>query len=304
MGKTNVANVWLQTRDRKVIKGNQVLNIGDIVHYHDKAGKNGAEKYTGTWRVLGARNGELLIMSAEDVSNKHFNVKRTIKEGKKAYINGINELNKICKVYGTGIGATGSRSITVEDVNRVTGYNKKTYKQLIGVDKKIKYGESITYYWDTMSKKRKYPYYTSRRGQTGNLTNIHSKFVYHNGTIWQESKLHATLPKGRQKICTLTQTGYEYDVDKETTLKSTEEAYKMLFGCDNARYWLASTYVDACSFCACFGLRIVIDGGVRSGGFVFSDGDYSRRAFDVRAVVTLKSNIKFEGTAASGYEIK
>ena len=37
--------------------------------------------------------------------------------------NGVEELNKICAIYGTGEGAIGARSVNVDDVNWITGYN-------------------------------------------------------------------------------------------------------------------------------------------------------------------------------------
>ncbi len=53
---------WLQTKDRTVVKGNTVLNIGDYVNY-----VSGVSGYTDTngWQVLGAENGELLVMSSK-----------------------------------------------------------------------------------------------------------------------------------------------------------------------------------------------------------------------------------------------
>ena len=61
-----------------------MLNIGDDIKYHDTAGKNGTEKYTKGWKVLGAENGELLIMSADDVEvSEYFNSDLDLEEGKK-----------------------------------------------------------------------------------------------------------------------------------------------------------------------------------------------------------------------------
>ena len=242
-------------------------------------------------------------MSDSDVDSKYFNSDYTLEGGKKAYTNGISELNTICEVYGTGTGATGARSITVEDVDRVTGYDKTTYELVVG-SYKIKYGESITYYWDTTSANQKKPYYETGQGLTGNLSGEHSKFVYHDGSTWQESVMPTTLPTDKQKICTLTQTYYYYDVDVKTTLKNTEETFKMLFGNDDTYYWLASSYVGPAPWDTGFGLRQV-EGGLVSGvNFVDSIGDGSSIDNGVRAVVTLGSNINLVSTAASGYEIK
>ena len=39
----DIAKGWLLTKNKKVIKGNIQLNIGDIVKYEDKAGENGSK---------------------------------------------------------------------------------------------------------------------------------------------------------------------------------------------------------------------------------------------------------------------
>ena len=304
----DIAKGWLQTKNRTVVKGDRVLNIGDTVNYDETNGGKTTVQKDVNWKVLGAENGELLIMSTDDVDAKYFNSDYTLEGGQEAYTNGINELNTICKVYGKGKGATGARSITIEDVDRVTGYDKTTYETSLGTGK-IKYGESITYYWDTTTDTQKKPYYETGRGLTGNLGTVHTTIVYHDGSTWQESVMPTTLPTDKQKICTLTQTYYYYDVDQKTTLTKTNadgktnEAYKMLFGNDDTYYWLASSMVYGISSSADFGLRFVRDGDVRGNDFVYSYGSYHFNGLGVRAVVTLKSNTKLEGTAASGYEI-
>ncbi len=262
----NINNVWIQKTDRTVVKGEKVLKIGSTIDYTDKAGENGAEKYTGDWKVLGAENGELLIMSAENVTTQVFNYNlQKVEEGKKAYERALDDLKKICEPYGTGAYATGARSITVEDVDRVTGYDKTTYERISG-SYKIKYGESITYYWDNTSGKEEYPYYKTSRIE-GNLGSSHSSFIYHNGKEWVTSTKPTSLTD-KQEICTLTQTFYSYDVDNTTNLVQGTDAYNMLFGNDNVSYWLASTFFDGFWLAASFGLRIVHLGYVDGYGFV------------------------------------
>ena len=304
----DIAKGWLQTKDRTVIKGNQVLNIGDVIKYHDKAGESGAEKYTKGWKVLGAENGELLIMSDSNVvSKKKFNSAKTLEGGQETYINGINELNTICVVYGTGEGATGARSITIEDVDRVTGYDKTTYENTLG----IKYGEQITYYWDTTAANQKKPYYEPSGGITRNLSSEHTKFVDHDGKLWQESILPTILPTEKQKICTLTQTDYEYWVDQKTTLTKTNKdgtenkAYKMLFGTGWEYYWLASSYIGVTATYFGFGLHCVDTSHVAGHYFVGSRGEGYGYEYNygVRAVVTLASNVSLTGNSTSGYDI-
>ena len=304
----DIAKGWLQTKNRTVVKGDRVLNIGDTVNYDETNGGKTTVQKDVNWKVLGAENGELLIMSTDDVDAKYFNSDYTLEGGQEAYTNGINELNTICKVYGKGKGATGARSITAEDVDRVTGYDKITYEGSLGTGK-IKYGESITYYWDTTTDTQKKPYYETGRGLTGNLNSNHTKFVYHDGSTWQESVMPTTLPTERQKICTLTQTYYYYHADNITLTKTNTDgtankAYNMLFGSsEEHKYWLASSFVDTNAKSAYFGLRIVNSGSVYGDASISSRGGGSVHDFGIRAVVLLSPSVSLTGTSDSGYEI-
>ena len=304
----DIAKGWLQKSDRTVVKGDQVLNIGDTVNYDETNGGKTTVQKDVNWRVLGAENGKLLIMSYEDVTTKTFNEGKTLEGGKLAYVNGISELNTVCKAYGKGTGAVDARSITIEDVDRVTGFDKTKFEYLDD-GKKIKYGESTTYYWDTLADTQNKPYYETGRGLTGNLNSNHTKFVYHDGSTWQESVMPTTLPTERQKICTLTQTYYYYHADNITLTKTNTDgtankAYNMLFGSsEEHKYWLASSFVDTNAKDAYFGLRIVNSGIVYGDASISSRGGGSVHDFGIRAVVLLSPSVSLTGTSDSGYEI-
>lgn len=60
-----VMNPWVQNKTevtKKLKSGTVTLNVGDNYTYDC-----GVEGYTGAWKVLGAENGKLLIMSTVDV---------------------------------------------------------------------------------------------------------------------------------------------------------------------------------------------------------------------------------------------
>ena len=38
----------------------------------------------------------------------------------------VDEINNISKLYGQGKGANNARSINIEDINKITGYNPET----------------------------------------------------------------------------------------------------------------------------------------------------------------------------------
>ena len=131
-----VMNPWVQNKTevtKKLKSGTVTLNVGDNYTYDC-----GVEGYTGAWKVLGAENGKLLIMSTENVGTLTL-------EGKNGYNNGISKLSEMCEPYGRN-----ARSITVEDINRVTGYNPTTYEHIdgkkIGVNNVTSITVKNTYY--------------------------------------------------------------------------------------------------------------------------------------------------------------
>ena len=302
----DVARGWLQTKERTVVKGDQVLNIGDIVNYDETNGGKVSVLTDVGWKVLGAQNGNLIIMSDKDVTTKAFNENKTEDGGKLAYSNGINELNDACKVYGEGIGAIEARSITIEDVDRVTGYDKTTYEQAL--DKlgttQISYGENITYYLDTTTDTQKKPYYETEKGQTGNLIDEHTKFIYHDGKAWQEITIPISLPTQKTKICTLKNDYYFYEADKKTTLKQEDKAYKLLFGNGDFEYWLASPIVYVGYGFAGFGLRLIYNNKVSGTAFVKTNGEgFGGSVRGIRAVVVLDQDISLTGSSDTSWKI-
>ena len=118
-----------------VKKGSLELKIGDYVN--DK-GTQSVSGFDGKWRVLGVEDGQLLLVTdtyyapfEEDTTN---GITRSSSgsvgpdlyglqlSGKDGYDNGANRLKKIGEQYNNSKLEKG-RSITVEDINKITGYN-------------------------------------------------------------------------------------------------------------------------------------------------------------------------------------
>ena len=269
----DIAKGWLLTKNKKVIKGNIQLNIGDIVKYEDKAGENGSKKYSGNWIVFGVEDGKLIIMSDENITTKQFNSENTVEGGKAAYTAGVDELNEICKAYGTGEGAEYARSIVVEDIDKLTDYDKTTYKK----GEIDEYGNKVTYYLDTTEANKNKPYYTSSNMLEGNLTRLHDSFTWYDGTSWHTQNISSDLPTSRQKIATIQSTYYSYDA-------------KSVLG-DNNIYWLAGGAVRTSTDTIRYGIRYVNDGFVTTSWMVRNDTvDYTG---GVRAIVVFKSDTSF-----------
>ena len=231
----------------------------------------GVDGYTGSWKVLGAENGKLLIMSTVDVGTLQLS-------GKEGYNTGISQLNTICAPYGTE-----ARSITVEDINRVTGYDPTNQGDgtVYGAEQFQEYGNKVTYTASGSSA-------TNGKNYTGSISYEH--------------------PDGRKigtdnvTSITVESTGYYYYPYSLTASSSTtgeckgiatdSSAYKLLFrnadDSANCSYWLASSYVDAGSIASGFALRRVDSGGGVNGyNLWYSDGDSGNPSLGVRAVVPL-----------------
>ena len=207
--------------------------------------------YTAGWRVIGVKNGELQLISADIVSSE--SSQYYYLRGKNGYQYGPEELNAISAMYGRGKGATGAKSITIEDINKITGYDPTNTGdgKPFGTGN-IQYGNKVTYFWDGTDK----PYYEYGEGtnkKTGNLLDEHNIFNWYDGTQWQSSLKSTTASTtNREKIAELmndyysyyptTLTAYENGILKGIKKESNE--WKLLFektSGNGKRYWLAST---------------------------------------------------------------
>ena len=262
----NPTGNWTQNKT-SVTNGTKTYNVGDDYTYDC-----GVEGYTGGWKVLGAENGKLLIMSTVDVGTLQLS-------GKDGYNTGISQLNTMCAQYGTN-----ARSIKVEDINRVTGYapTNQGDGKVFGAGEFYEYGNKVTY---TASGS------TATNGKT-NTTAI-SKYEHPDGR---------KIGTDNVTSITVESTAYYYYPYSLTTSSSTtgeckgiatdSPAYKLLFrkadDSANCSYWLASSYVHADSNVSYFGLRRVNSGGLVGRYYLWSSGDGARApSLGVRAVVSL-----------------
>ncbi len=232
--------------------------------------------YTDGWRVLGIDEdtNEILLVSEKIVqttSNEYFCLR-----GQTGYQYGVEELNNICAIYGTGTGASGARSINVDDINKITGYDPTNTGTGLayGSGYIYEYGNQVTYTNNGSS------IAYSGSNEISDTTSNYSEFRYFEGNTWK------SLVSGEST--TLTNTGYYYfPVTLATTRSSSEDVkgisadsteYEMLFEetYNEQFYWLASTYTYTDSGNALFGLRYVVNAGVYYFNNLFSsDGDES-----------------------------
>lgn len=243
--------VWVQTKDFKVVKEGVSFEIGETVKYHDASGIRNKDLYKGKWQVLGVdKNGKLLLVSSENVTEYFFNQKGSLEGGMESYTNSIDKLDKICEAYGKGKGAVYGRCIRAEDINKITGFNESKYKNF---GKKIRYKNELN-----------------------------KEFMWHDGKVWNSTDCEQTI--------TLIKTDYLYKVKEDTQLSpiTHKNIYNMLFGKDNKCYWLASKVIYPSQKTICFGIRNVCNGNVGYTSFVNSNGKAKAFCSGVRAVVALE----------------
>ena len=307
------------------------MKVGDYVDYDptleakasdltytstaDKTGADSDQEFNATtyksagygWRILGVSNGKIRLISEEFIgAGTYTDSNRTYYtlKGQKGFINGIEELNKISAIFGHGKGAEKATSITVEDINAITGYNPTTAKY--GEGNSYEYGNKVTY---------------TRGEGTQNTFNYYDK----------TNKTFKALTSGSTEITSTYYYYYAGEFGKNNGTDGTSavddiynlnETYKMLFGYDKVgsdngfrnftngkceqKYWLASDYAYAEPYFVKWGLRYVNDGYVNR-NYLCDSGGYesSYSSYGVRPVVSLKSDVSLEwNETAKEWKIK
>ena len=270
-------NAWKQEKT-KVIKGNTTLNVGDTITNFTAGGK--------AWQVLGAENGKLLLTTTEYVvTSKTMSESELVwDKATSSYKNAEDELNKIC-VDNINLDnltdeikskVTEVRSMKVEDINRVTGYNPATTGdgKVFGEGELYQYGNKVTY---SMNASGKVAYSSAIKSSD---TSGYSQFWAPNTSVNVTSSY------------TVTSTDYYCIVRKDTGLAESSDAYKLLFGNDDEYYWLASSCVRAYEGYARFSLMAVVEGQVQGTYLWDTREGESNSNWGVRPVVSLTSDFQ------------
>ena len=254
-------------------------------------GQIGKQKFTSSssikWRVLSkdTSTGEVVLISENSINTD--SGKEYYLGGGIGYLYAEEELNRICSIYGHGVGAntsksfnyvtgdtiegttvgtitgSGARSINVDDVNKICGVTPST--ALDSKYGKAPYTKSI--------------YYPTKSTSTG----------------------YSTSAASRTDVYTF------YSYKASYYLSNTTEAYKMLFidtaDSSNIAYWLASRCVDSVSGRSSFYVRDVSSGRVyyNALGYGYSSrfSEHSN-SYGVRPIVYLKSTVLTSGKDSDG----
>ena len=258
------------------------LHIGDYVNYNPLNFKDGTLEKDKTassstdengysdqtfsintdtkWRVLGEDDrGQILIVSADPVkkdmgetNNPYFYLK-----GAKGYINAETALERISKIYGHGVGATGARSLKIEDVNKICGVTVGSKGLTPAVDESGDFGTTQSY-TDQYASPEDY-----LAGKRSNFSKTSNAYRYE---------------------------GYNSLLKTATNTRAYETIF---FKKQTKKYnWLASRSVGVGSHCAGFCGGNVSYGYASMSYSVFnSDGHEFENSNAVRPVVSLKSDV-------------
>ena len=201
-------------------------------------------------------------------------------QGAESYINCVNTLNKVCGVYNNPDLAEETRSITIEDINRIGG--------IVVEDNKV---------------------YKKDNPDTNidGLGSLGKSYSYEAGDYAPENYMndvYGTNVTRKSAGDEVNSDAYAYTYE---SLGANERVYNMLFSETTLTdkhakcYWRASPGSFVYSDSAAFGPGYVRDGCVFRGDtyLFFSDGYWGVYRLAVRPVVSLKSEITIEEVAKS-----
>ena len=290
------------------------IKIGDYVSYD--AGENSItlKEYTGEdgsndmteqdvtikstssmkWQVLGA-SGNVLELVSEDVVNPEGKTGFSL-YGAYSYLKGEEILNNACSVFGKGEGATKSRSMVADDIDKITGYDKtksfgNIYVTLTGGYFKAPYGTKITY---NNTFKISLPHYTSNDVLSGNEELTTGK-IFHPDI--DSGSVEGQYRYKKQKEVTLTATSYSYTFDeyKDKLDSNVLSMIKKSHWLANKSEALANSYVSygmKCSSNGISGCTLYVAGDDMTIWDYKYYGDYEINGkYSLRPVVELKANI-------------
>ena len=137
------------------------------------------------WRLLGTtEDGKLMIVATNIV--KPENKQGYEISGADGYENATEELNRIGALYGQGYGAIGGRSITLKDINKITGYNATA-------------GETKTYNSNNVSKNG-FRFFDEANNKWALLTNLFSNVTKSITNTFYEYSVNSISSKAMQTI--------------------------------------------------------------------------------------------------------
>ena len=283
-----------------VKNGKQEIDVGTVINYMPEGVGN--TNYKGGWKILGAdEQGRLLILSNDSITGNMMTMGDSdFDKAAESYINALVNIQNAVNTYKDGKIGILVRSITAEDIDALTGFDKT--KHNIGTIRE--YGNVITYSWDGT----KYPKYVFGE-VNGNLKLAHTYggvsektgFTYYDVEANKVETINY-IENNVSTICTLTNTAYSYT--GQNYLSKSTLAYQMIF--ENIEYWLAGRFVLGYQEAVVYGMQLVYQEPRGVHWFVgFNSygtcGDV--KELPLRAVVTLAHEVELVESTNGIYNI-
>ena len=265
------------------------LEVGDYIKYGDKLSVQSYNtdinetgyatqqtfetNNTMLWRVINKKaNGEVEIVAVNNVLANDGQTGLYLK-GQSGFLNAETVLKNLCETLYTNTDYGTARSIKVEDIDNLTGFDTETSD------------------WDNKD------YYLNNREET----------YTSGGPFWDKStNTFRTATTGNP--ITVEHTNYWYTVNESMQLYSTLIAESKTYSGDYSEtnyplfYWLGSRSVNASDGGAYFNVREVDSGVVGYWYLVYADTVGTRDseiACGVRPIVTLKSKVQIDKSDTS-----
>ena len=283
------------------------IKLGDYVNYDETKGGTVTVGKNVKWRVLGIENGNLLLVSDQNIATNESNDLVTIygytDNSEEKWFNKINEPTK---AYGNGnyIVENSVRSIKIEDINKITGYNPNRVLKNDAYDvyhkgRITEYGSAVTYTYGTNSSGNRIINYKTTAYKT-NIGDLNSSFEYlepKEFLLLDGTKLGTedNIETKTKKSITIKNNYYWYNPEVLTSLdpndaadvedynkapkiglKKETQVYDMLFTNTDKHiksYWLSDTFYFTTSS-IWHGMRSVADGKVGLGANVWYMKEY------------------------------
>ena len=289
-GGTSTSDKWV-LNGLTVTNGDLSFEIGDYYEYDESNGGAITGLTDVKWKVMGVdENGNLLILSASDVGSLTLGKADDLVTSQNDYIEGASRLDDLAKEYGNGRGALAARSVTLDDINKITGFDPN-------VDADY-YNYATSYYWTSVDK----PKYESTEFGTGIMNLAHNGvFVWYdvNSNTWQSSTKTGTetdedpvlIVSLLNTLCTYKNRTYNDDDGTFSYLFEEDSlVFKMLYldeEGNRSNYWTADSFVNATNVLSAYGYNIVKYDEVNYTYLVYSPGVTRETTAGVRVVVTI-----------------
>lgn len=307
----------VSSNDENLTKLSEVVKVGDYVSYKTQAGnsyiskadKNGVKDQTfettgdEIWKVLSIKEDGSIELVSADVIKTSANQVYSLKGGK-GYINIIDELNNICKIYANGENAVSARSIKYEDI-----YN------LFGIEEIANELELDLTTYSTEDDKWNAIY---KKIAEKNAMFVNQLYFLEDVTIDTDAKYKpsSTASEGYEYDENLTVKNFWLDTFDLNKVNNSTDILKLAFPTDdNYGYWFANTGVQGTKSTPGYknsqaNYYVYVGSGKRVyKETIFSSINHSEKTYNsyIRPVVTLDKNTSVDGgtgTVDTPYIIK